>query len=164
MPSLRNSLVLLLLSTSLVLAQTVSEGGDETYRKVREVGEKLKCQCPSGCSYTVTSCNMMGCSGKAGATADIKNMVEAGLQPETIIEQMIAKYGSAARTEPRTEGFGLLGWAMPFVAVLLGLAAAPVVVWHWRSKRKLATPANPMSEEDLQRYRDRIDKDLDQME
>ena len=161
---LRNSLVLLLLSTSLLFAQRVSEGGDETYRKVREAGEKLKCQCPSGCSYTVTSCNMLGCSGKAGATADIKNLVEAGLPTETIVEQMIAKYGSAARTEPKTEGFGLFGWAMPFVAVLLGLAAAPVVVWHWRSKHKLAVSANPGSEEELQRYRDRIEKDLAQME
>ena len=164
MLSLRNSLVLLLLGVSVALAQTVSEGGDETYRRVRDIGEKLKCQCPSGCAYTITSCNMMGCSGKAGPTADIKNMVEAGLQPETIIEQMIAKYGSAARTEPRREGFGLLGWAMPFVAVLLGLMAAPVVVWHWRSKQKLATPAKPMSEEELKRYRDRIDKDLARME
>ena len=107
---------------------------------------------------------MLGCSGKAPAIADIKNLVEAGLPTETIVEQMIAKYGSGARTEPRTEGFGLFGWAMPFVAVLLGLAAAPVVAWHWRSKHKLAEPANPGSEEELQRYRDRIEKDLAQME
>ena len=159
----RSSLILLALGASTLFAQRVSEGGDEIYRKVRAVGEKLKCQCASQCSYTVTSCNMLGCAGKHAATVDIKNFVEAGLAPETIVEKMIAKYGSAARTEPRTEGFGLVGWAMPFVAVLLGLAAAPVVVWRWRAKQK-PPPVKRLSEEELRRYRDQIDSELASME
>ena len=161
---LRNSLVLLALSAPLVFAQTVSKGGDENYKKIKEVGERLKCQCPTNCSYTVASCNMLGCSGKAAPMADIKAMVESGLPSETIFEQMIAKYGSAARMAPRTEGFGLFGWAMPFVAVLLGLAAAPVVIWRWRAKIKPEAPAKPLSEEALKRYRDRIEQDLETME
>ncbi len=164
MSLLRSSLILLALAASTLFAQRVSEGGDEIYRKVRAVGEKLKCQCPSHCSYTVTSCNMLGCAGKHAPTVDIRNLVEAGVPPEAIVEQMIAKYGSASRTEPRTEGFGLLGWAMPFVAVLLGLAAAPVVAWRWRMKHKPSEPAKPLSEEELRRYRDQIDGDMASMD
>ena len=35
-------------------------------------------------------------------------------------------------TEPPAAGFGAFGWAMPFVAVALGLAMIPFVIQKWR--------------------------------
>ena len=53
--------LLLLLTAPLLPPQNVSES-DPQFPAVRAVGEQLKCQCEAQCSYTITGCNMMGCS------------------------------------------------------------------------------------------------------
>lgn len=157
---LRNISLLVFLGASVLSSQTVTTG-DEMYAKMRAVGEKLKCQC--GCSYTVAHCNMLNCSFREQVNPEIKTGIEAGLSEQTIIENLIAKYGPGLRTAPRTKGFGLVGWAMPFVALLIGLIVAPVVVARWK-KRQQAAPAAPVNEKLVARYRDQIEKDLAKFE
>ena len=76
---------------------------------------------------------------------------------------MIAKYGSELRNAPRAEGFGLFGWAMPFAALAAGLIAAPIFVRRWRAQQAAAPAAAPIDEKVLSRYRDEIDRDLDEL-
>ena len=150
------------LVTPSVFAENVTTT-DEMYLKVRAVGEKLKCQCASQCSYTVAGCNMLHCSFREKVNPEIKAGLEAGLQPETIIENLIAKFGSALRTAPQAEGFGLFGWAMPFAALLAGLIIAPVVVLRWRAKHP-ATATAQTSGGVLAKYRDQIEREVDELE
>ena len=148
----------LLLAAPCLPAQTVTEG-DPKYQRIRAVGEELKCQCDSNCSYTVSGCNMTGCSFRAALTAEIGKDLDAGLSTGEIIERMIAKYGSELRNSPRTEGFGLFGWAMPFAALAAGLIAAPFVVQRWRSRQAAAVPA-AVDPKILSRYERQIEDDL----
>ncbi len=161
MKYLRNSLLVLLLAAAAP-AQTVAEAGSEAYLKSREVGRQLKCQC--GCSYTIADCNMLHCSFRESVTPDIKEAVASGLPVATIVQNIIAKYGSQLRTAPRAEGFGLFGWAMPFVAILLGLIAAPILIWRWKTKFDQRPAPAPAEEADMARYQEEIERDLAKLE
>ncbi len=154
--------LLLLLTAPLLPAQNISES-DPQFPAVRAVGEQLKCQCEAQCSYTITGCNMMGCSFRAMMLPEIRAGVDAGLSTQENLESLIAKYGSELRNAPRAEGFGLFGWAMPFAALAAGLIAAPIVVRRWRAQQAAAPAAAPIDEKVLARYRDEIDRDLDEL-
>ena len=162
MPWLSKLSLLLLLVSSLGFGQQVTTG-DDGYLQVREVGAHLKCQC--GCGSTVASCNMLHCHFREEVNPQIEEGLKAGLSLEAIVEKLVAKYGSELRTAPVAEGFGLVGWAMPFVALALGLLIAPFVVWRWMKKRPLAaTTAPAVDEKVLARYQDEIDKELAEVE
>ena len=62
------------------------------------------------------------------------------------------------------EGFGAVGWIMPFVAILAGLAVVPFVIHRWRQNQLAAEAAAPepvaVDEEVLNRFKAQIDRDL----
>ena len=90
---------------------------------VRRVGETLRCMC--GCSYTVTSCNMLNCSGAEPARAKLLELVRKGLSDEAIREEFVKIHGRVVLIKPPSDGFNLVGWMMPF--------AATAPVWPWSS-------------------------------
>ena len=160
----------LLLKVSLLLTAILSLAvaakvttGDEHYAEFRAVGEKLKCQC--GCSYTIASCNMLNCHYREQVKPDIMSQIEAGVPGEQIIRSIIEKYGTELMTAPRGSGFGLFGWTMPFVALLLGLIAAPFFIKKWRAQQAEAS-ANAADVDDatLAKFRSQIEKDLEELD
>lgn len=158
------SLLLLLaaLAASAAVAQTVTTG-DEMFLRMREVGGKLRCQCegPGGCSYTVADCNMLRCSFREKVNPEIRKALTAGVAPEAVVEQMIAKFGSELRTEPLPQGFGLFGWAMPFAVLALGLVIVPFVVRRWKQRERAAGPVRrPLNERVVSEYEAAIERDL----
>lgn len=164
MKSLRNSILLLLASVVIASGQSISEASSEDYLRAREIGKQIKCQCPTQCSYTVTECNMLHCSFGEPVKAEIKELVQAGIPSAAIVEQLVTKYGSELRTAPESSGFGLFGWAMPFVAVLLGLGAAPILIWRWKVQHEQQPAPAPVNDVDVERFRDQIEKDLEAMD
>ena len=164
MKSLRNSFLLLLAACALASGQSISEASSENYLRAREIGKQIKCQCPSQCSYTVTECNMLHCSFGEPVKEEIKKLVEADIPTPAIIEQLVTNYGSELRTAPETSGFGLFGWAMPFAAVLLGLGAAPILLWRWKVKNVQQPAPAPVRDEDVERFRSQIEKNLEEMD
>ena len=162
MRCLRKLSWLWLVTAALLPAQKVAES-DPKFPAVRAVGEQLKCQCADSCSYTITGCNMMGCSFRAKMLPEIRAGVDAGLSTQENLDALITKYGSELRNSPRAEGFGLFGWAMPFAALAVGLILAPFVMWHWRAQQAAAPAAAPIDENVLSRYRDEIERDLDEL-
>jgi cytochrome c-type biogenesis protein CcmH/NrfF len=158
---LRRASLLLVLCALPAVTQNVTTGEDH-YQAFVAVGEKLKCQC--GCSYTVAHCNMLNCHYRELVKPEIEKAITAGLPTAEIVEKMVAMFGSELRNAPRTEGFGRVGWAMPFVALLLGLVAAPVIIVRWKKRHQEAPAAASVSEKDLARYQEAIEKDLARLE
>lgn len=161
MRSLRRASLLLVVGALLAVAQNVTTG-DEHYQEYVAAGAQLKCQC--GCSYTIAHCNMLNCHYREQVKPVIMEGIAAGLSTGAIVEKIVATFGSEVRTAPRTEGFGIVGWAMPFIALLLGLVAAPVVIARWKKRHEAAPPATSMSEKELARYQSAIEKDLARLE
>jgi cytochrome c-type biogenesis protein CcmH/NrfF len=167
--SLRKASLAALLAASLALsgaavAQTVTTG-DEMFLDVRAVGDKLRCQCEGGCSYTVANCNMLHCSFREKVNPEIRKAIEAGVAPDQVVAQMIAMFGPELRTEPLPEGFGLFGWAMPFAALAVGFIIVPFVVRRWKQKQSLAEQEyRPLDEKVVAEYEAAIERDLAQSE
>lgn len=159
----------LLLKVSLLLAALFSLAaaakvttGDEHYKEFRAVGEKLKCQC--SCAYTIASCNMLNCHYREQVKPEIMAQIEAGIPADQIIRSIIEKYGTELMTAPRTRGFGLFGWAMPFVALLLGLIIAPFFVRKWRAQHAAAAAEAKVDDAALAKFRSQIEKDLEALD
>jgi cytochrome c-type biogenesis protein CcmH len=147
----KNSLLLLFVAAALVAQQPTPLVDPE----VRRIGEQLRCMCGS-CNYTITSCNMMSCSGAEYGREKLRELVDQGLSDENIKAVFVAEFGQVVLTKPTTEGFNLVGWVMPFAALFGGL----LVIW-WFLKRFVRTPVVERADDSLlEQYRDRIEKDL----
>ncbi len=151
------------LATSLLLAlAAVSAQAAVPYEKLRQVGELVTCQC--SCAYTVGSCNMINCHFSVPVLQDIEAALEAGQSDEEVLEAIYAKYGSETRVEPRNDGFGLVGWIAPFATLLAGLALVPWVIRKWRSSTQARSRGSGVPQEVVERFRSRIEDDLEDLE
>ena len=139
-------------------AQTVSTG-DPMHKRLHAIGERLKCSGGSGqcsCPYTVASCNMLHCESREEIEGRIKAGLAAGQSEETILANLKEKYGTLILTAPPAQGFNLVGWIMPFIALVLGLIVIRYILKRWR--RPQPAPAGHAPHVD--RFRDEIEKEL----
>ena len=149
----KSSLLLLLLAVA-GLAQTASQ---LQIAAVVRVGSQLACLCGT-CNNTVADCQMLECHFSKPAKMRIAALQAAGRSDSEIIDEFIGQYGKRVLAAPPAEGFNLLAWVMPFVAIGAGLGA----IWLFirRSRKPAAGPAAPAEAETLSRYQERINKDL----
>jgi cytochrome c-type biogenesis protein CcmH len=96
-----------------------------------QVSEGLTCQC--GCGLTVANCNMPTCSFSVPLRRDIDRMIASGMTRAQIIAFYRRKYGEKVLSAPTTEGFNLLAWTMPFIALALGGGLMVLAVGRWHS-------------------------------
>ncbi|MFT4572131.1 MAG: cytochrome c-type biogenesis protein CcmH/NrfF [Hyphomicrobiaceae bacterium] len=92
---------------------------------------------------------------------EVRTRISDGESGDAIREELFASYGDAVRAAPRTTGFGLVAWILPFAFVLSGV----IVVLAWYRRQRAHAPANaaprsPLSEES----RSRLDRELDDMD
>ncbi|MGV3709121.1 MAG: cytochrome c-type biogenesis protein [Gemmatimonas sp.] len=73
--------------------------------------------------------------------AVIVQRAQKGDSRDAILNDLSRDYGSAIRGSPEATGFGLVGWAMPGVAFLLG--AFFLVRWMRSSNRRRQQQAGP---------------------
>jgi cytochrome c-type biogenesis protein CcmH len=96
-----------------------------------DVFEGLTCQC--GCGLTVANCNMPTCSFAVPLRHDIDGMIAKGMTRAQIIAFYRKQYGEKILSAPTTEGFNILAWTMPFIALMVGGVAMMVAVGRWHS-------------------------------
>ena len=60
-------------------------------------------------------------------------MIRKGNNRAQIIAFYRHKYGEKVLSAPTAEGFNLLAWTMPFIALVLGGGLMVLVVGRWRS-------------------------------
>ena len=79
----------------------------------------------------------------------IAQRIRQGWSKERIIDALVAEFGDEVRATPAKSGFDLVAWLVPAFAVLLGLAAIPVIVrlWGRRGRQRDAEPPPPSAEE-----------------
>ncbi len=123
----------------LVLASAFSGAAAPAFAAERptraQIAEGLTCQC--GCGLTVANCNHPQCSFSVPVRAEIDSMIARGMTSAQIFAFYRHKYGEKVLSAPPAEGFNLLAWTMPFLAVLLGGTLIVIAANRWR----LAAPA-----------------------
>lgn len=158
--NLRSKLVLALALTGALVQGTVPL----TNERVRRLGDMLQCKC--GCYASITGCNMINCHFSDPVRVQLLQMVEQGKSDDQIFAEMVRVYGKEIMMKPPAEGFYLLSWVMPFAGLAGGLGLIYLLLQRW--KRRAAVAAGPADEAvesaELARYKDRIEKDLDDLE
>jgi len=125
-----------------------------------EVYEGLTCQC--GCGLTVANCNMPTCAFAVPMRAEIERMIAAGKTRAQIIGFYRNEYGEKVLSAPTTEGFNILAWTMPFIALAIGGGLMVIAVGRWHSSAPVETkPGAELSSFDPE-LRRKLEKELEE--
>ena len=126
--------------------------------EVKKVSENFICQC--GCNHQLSGCGMLHCGSANPLRSEIDQKLQAGMTEGQIVDDFVAKYGGVILSAPTGEGFDLVAWTLPVVALLAGLMVLYRVVRVWTRRRPLptSTPADP--EAIPEAYRNRLEKEL----
>jgi cytochrome c-type biogenesis protein CcmH len=130
-----SSLIFLVAALFVFLSPELKNVSRETFAAETptnsQVSEGLTCQC--GCGLTVANCNMPTCGFSVPTRHEIDGMIAKGMTRAQIIAFFRHKYGEKVLSAPTTEGFNLLAWTMPFIALALGGGAMALAVGRWHS-------------------------------
>ena len=137
----------------------VSESGIMS-EDVRRVGMRLACLCRS-CKNTVGDCAMLECGYCAPMRKRIAAMQAAGQSDDAIVNAIVVENGKEALAVPPAQGFALLAWTAPYIAVVVGLLAIWAFVRRFSAKRQPAPEIDPQI---LERYHDRIENDISKLD
>jgi cytochrome c-type biogenesis protein CcmH len=88
-------------------------------------------------------------------------MLKTGASDDAIVDSFVKESGVSALAAPPAEGFNLLAWTMPFVAICLGLGA--IAVWFKRFAGRRPVEVRTAPEIDP-KYQQRMDRELEDME
>jgi cytochrome c-type biogenesis protein CcmH len=97
---------------------------------VDDVSQGLTCQC--GCGLTVANCNHPECNFSVPLRREIAQMIDKGMDRPAIIAFYRVKFGEKILSAPTTEGFNLLAWVMPFLALAIGGGFIVAMLGRWR--------------------------------
>jgi cytochrome c-type biogenesis protein CcmH len=149
-------LLLFALSLFTALAQTASE---KPSSDVRRVGMRLACQC--GCKDSVATCSMLECGFSKPAKERIARMQAVGMTDDQIVQAFIRDYGPGIYLAPPSA----FGWAVPYGVAAFGV----VVIWlfvrrYYKPRPASATGSLELDDPALEKYKDRIEKELADLE
>jgi cytochrome c-type biogenesis protein CcmH/NrfF len=127
--------------------------------EVKRVGLRLACLC-GACKNTVGDCPMLECHSAKPARVKIATLQKEGKSDDAIVQSFVSEQGNQALSSPPNEGFHLLAWWTPVAAIAVGLLGI-----YWFIRRYYMKPAavQPLPEVDpalLDKYHERIEKDL----
>lgn len=126
--------------------------------EVKKVSENFVCQC--SCNHQLSGCGMLHCGSANPLRSEIDQKLQAGMTEEQIVDDFVAKYGGVILSAPTGEGFDLVAWTLPVVALLAGLLVLYRVVRVWTRPRPLPASAPAIAETIPEAYRNRMEKEL----
>ena len=146
---------------ALALLVAVFAGGPALAGQ-REVEERLACQC--GCGLTVHTCNHLQCSFAVPVRQDIAKSLAAGQPEDDIVARYVAEYGEKVLSSPTHEGFNLLAWWGPYVALLIGVAALSLAIRRFRGKPLPETAEPARDDAQSAALRAELEKELERVD
>jgi cytochrome c-type biogenesis protein CcmH len=137
MPLNRRAVVLVF---ALLVASVHAEAARQvTPQQVHDVAEQLRCVVCQNLSVADSPSEMA-----AQMRAIVRERLEAGESPEQVRQYFVERYGEWILLAPRREGFNLLVWWLPFVAVAVGLVSVGLLLRRWTRRRATAAPLPPV--------------------
>ena len=158
MHRLKRSLLLFVL-VGAAIAQTESQIESD---QVKRVGNHLTCQC--GACQENLNCNMSSgqCHFCKPARTKIWQMQTAGTDDAGIIASFVKQYGDLILRRDPNSYF----WLIPYLTLAAGAVVMVMVVKRLRGTKSLhpaVAGAAPAHDPILERYRDAIEKDTDDL-
>jgi cytochrome c-type biogenesis protein CcmH/NrfF len=160
---MRRNLQLVSLAATLVLL--LGNGSGSSPSSFNDLGHRMMCMC--GCRQILLECNHVGCQVSEQMRSELTSALGRGDSDDLVVQAFVQKYGNAVLAAPTGEGFNLLAWIMPFVALLAGLVVTAMIVRNWAlasGRLAIARPVQHSHEhipETLDIYRDQARKETD---
>ncbi|WP_188453327.1 cytochrome c-type biogenesis protein [Virgibacillus oceani] len=131
------SKIFLYLSTVIWLALvalpklTLAEKVAVTRQEVLDVAKEIH---PPGCtdSRTADYCQLATAYDVRG---EIRDLLEQGMSKTQVIDQLVQKYGERILAAPTKEGFNLVPWILPAIAILIGSILVAFIIHRWAKKK-----------------------------
>ena len=149
MKALREALLAIVLLSSLGWAA-------DTYRFNALGGQFM---CPCGCRQALSGpygCTMPGCPFANPMREELKQLIADGRIDAEVQAAYVEKYGATVLSAPRTSGFDLTAWVMPFVALAAGLLVVAYIARLWKSRTVQAASTEPIDV----KYQDQVEEEL----
>jgi cytochrome c-type biogenesis protein CcmH len=110
-------------------------------KQVDDFERQLACPCP--CTLDVYMCRttMFSCGISPAVHGDVRRLVAGGYSADEIMNAMMETYGDFILNAPRKQGFNLLAWFAPFVALAVGAVAIGALLRGWRMNAVKAASA-----------------------
>jgi len=114
---------------------------------------------------------MLECGYSSPVRQKIMAMQREGMDDDSIVNAIKTERGAEALAVPPTQGFSLLAWWGPYIALAFGLGVVYLVLRRFL-RPKPATAGFPAGHPAgdaagarlLERYQDQIDKDLEKLD
>lgn len=101
--------------------------------------------------------DMHGSEAAQNIRAQVREALAQGHAAEKILNAFIAKYGERILAKPTKEGFNLLGWILPAVALIVG----GWVLWRFlRRHAKIVAKPQLASDDSSDPYVQRLEQEL----
>ena len=99
-----------------------------------DLEHKIKCQC--GCVLDVYTCRTtdFSCSVSPAMHRDVMDLVAGGYNAAQILGAFQTVYGERVLMAPLKQGFNLVGYIMPFAALITAGAAVAVLIRKWGAR------------------------------
>lgn len=97
-----------------------------------EVEEAIMCQC--GCGIVLKHCPHQNCGYAIPARRYIADLIKEGKGKNEIIDIFVKKEGQKVLAAPKKEGFNLLGYILPFIALIGAAFFISKVIKTWTSR------------------------------
>lgn len=93
---------------------------------------RIKCQC--GCTLDVYTCRTTDftCQVSPSMHRDVMALAAGGYNAAEVLAAFVRVYGEQVLMSPTTEGFNLLGWIAPFLALAGGAVGVGALLKSWR--------------------------------
>jgi cytochrome c-type biogenesis protein CcmH len=128
------------LAAVVVVALVVLLVGSGSSNSPKARADRLEHQlaCPECSGESVADSNSV--SARA-IRDDIPHRIAAGESDAQIRAAYVQQYGERILLTPSGSGIGIVAWALPAAALLLGLAGVGYALWRWSRTPRLAATA-----------------------
>ena len=108
-----------------------------------ELEHRIRCQC--GCTLDVYTCRTtdFSCQVSPSMHRDVMALVSGGYSAQEIIDAFVGTYGERVLMAPPANGFNLLGWMAPFVALAGGATFVAIMLRNWRKTPRSVAAVTP---------------------
>lgn len=149
------TLALCLLAAGLLLT-AAQRAGAATPEEIKVVAKELVCLCGSCNRESLATCT---CTEFAVPQREVIGAaLEAGKTKDEIVADFVSRYGQMVLASPSPEGYKLLAWIAPIVALLLGVALVRTVLLRWRREQPQPRPVSATA--GPQGYSQRLQQEL----
>lgn len=138
MPAQRIILFILLVALFPLRLTFAAAPTSDLEDRTRELAAELRCVVCQNLSVADSPSEMA-----QQMRAVVREQLQAGKSPQEVRDFFVSKYGEWVLLKPKTSGVSALLWWLPYIALILGVIAALLILRKWARQRPVPPSAAP---------------------